>query len=206
MNESHDGIRPLSLLLSATVLASALLTLAAGAYDPGLASELDAASRAYADLSYPLNINEATKEELAGIEGVTARQAGLIVDFRDKVGVIPDLRMLTAVRGIGPKTFERLERNTFVSFKDEPLKRPAPASPEAAPRGEVPAETAKIPLNAATAEDLTAIRGIGEKTAALIVGERDRMGGFRSFDDLLAVRGVGPKRVDALRERFSLGY
>lgn len=213
-------VRALCIVLASAALASTLLTLARGGYDPCLAAEIAAAGREYADLSYPLNINEASKEELAAIDGVSARQAAIIVSFRGKIGVIPDLRMLLALRGIGPVTYERLERNTFVSFKDEPIRRPAPEgeperAPEdpaaAAPDGEcVPHEPAggvpRVPLNAASAAEIAAIRGIGPKTAAAIVAERERRGGFREYDDLLAVRGIGPKRIDSLRERFSLGY
>lgn len=201
----HRPLRALARLVALAVLASSAGTLASGGYDPGLAAELEEASRAYADLSYPLNINEATKEELAAIEGVTARQAGLIVAFREKVGVIPDLHLLLGIRGIGEKTFARLEKNTFVSFKDEPIRRPAPEPGAGGGTGDGTG-TVKPDLNAASAGDLTVVRGIGEKTALAILERRDRVGGFRTFDDLLAVRGVGVKRVEAIRERFSLGF
>ncbi len=207
MHPPTPAAHTLARLVALATLVSAAATFVSGGYDPGLAAECDRAAREYADLSYPLNINEASKEELASIEGVTVRQAALIVEFREKVGVISDLRMLLGIRGIGEKTFARLERNTFVSFKDEPIRRPAPEPDRAAANAGAAADPAFRPnLNAANAEELAAVRGIGEKTALAILEQRDRMGGFRSFDDLLAVRGIGQKRVAALKERFSLGF
>lgn len=57
-----------------------------------------------------------------------------------------------------------------------------------------------IDLNAATADQLEELPGIGPTLAAAIVSERERMGGFRSVDDLQRVRGIGPARFEQLRE------
>lgn len=57
-----------------------------------------------------------------------------------------------------------------------------------------------IDLNAATADQLEELPGIGPALAAAIVSERERMGGFRSVDDLQRVRGIGPARFEQLRE------
>ena len=57
-----------------------------------------------------------------------------------------------------------------------------------------------VDLNTATAEQLEALPGIGPTLAGAIVSERERMGGFRSVDDLQRVRGIGPARFEQLRE------
>lgn len=57
-----------------------------------------------------------------------------------------------------------------------------------------------LDLNAATAEQLDALPGIGPSTAAAILDERDRRGGFSSVDELLDVRGIGPAKLEQLRE------
>ena len=57
-----------------------------------------------------------------------------------------------------------------------------------------------VDLNLATAADLEALPGIGPATAAAILAERDRRGGFRSVEDLLDVRGIGPAKLESLRD------
>lgn len=56
-----------------------------------------------------------------------------------------------------------------------------------------------IDLNAATAQQLEGIRGIGPRTAQTIVSERERAGRFESLEDLAErVRGISPKKAEAL--------
>lgn len=55
-------------------------------------------------------------------------------------------------------------------------------------------------VNTATSEQLQTLRGIGGKTAGVIVQERERGGRFTSLQDLSdRVRGIGPKRLESLR-------
>ena len=57
-----------------------------------------------------------------------------------------------------------------------------------------------LDLNTATATQLETIRGLGPKTAELIVKERERGGSFESLDDLAErVRGIGQKKAQALQ-------
>jgi competence protein ComEA len=57
-----------------------------------------------------------------------------------------------------------------------------------------------LELNAATAEQLQDLRGVGPRTAQIIVQERNRAGPFESLEDLSdRVRGIGPKRLQTLQ-------
>jgi len=53
----------------------------------------------------------------------------------------------------------------------------------------------KLDLNHETIEGLTAIPGIGIKTAMAIVRLRDRKGGFKSLEELAEVSGIGPSSI-----------
>ena len=57
-----------------------------------------------------------------------------------------------------------------------------------------------VDLNTATLDQLQGIRGIGPKTAQIILDERSRGGRYLSFADLSdRVRGIGPRRALALQ-------
>lgn len=58
-----------------------------------------------------------------------------------------------------------------------------------------------VNVNAATDEQLQQIKGIGPKTAALILEERERGGPFVDFQDLQErVKGIGAKRAQSLQQ------
>lgn len=68
-----------------------------------------------------------------------------------------------------------------------------------------PAPGGKINLNTATAEQLTAVPGIGEKLAARIVEHRQKNGSFKSVQELMNVKGVGEKSLGKLEPFLSTG-
>ena len=56
-----------------------------------------------------------------------------------------------------------------------------------------------VNINAATAEQLDVLPGVGPATAAAIVAHRQQHGPFQSVEQLGDVRGIGPAKLDALR-------
>jgi comEA protein len=73
--------------------------------------------------------------------------------------------------------------------------------------GTLPAaeEQQKININTASAQDLTSLRGIGEKTAEAIVEYRESHGPFKSVEELVEVRGIGEKLMASLRDSVTVG-
>ncbi len=68
-----------------------------------------------------------------------------------------------------------------------------------APTGEATSPPAPVNVNAATAEQLDVLPGVGPATAAAIVAHRLQHGPFQSVEQLADVRGIGPAKLDALR-------
>jgi len=62
---------------------------------------------------------------------------------------------------------------------------------------------AAININIATKDDLTSLKGVGEKTAEDIIDYRKKNGPFKSVDDLQKVPGVTPALMKQIRMQIS---
>ncbi len=61
-----------------------------------------------------------------------------------------------------------------------------------------------VNINTATASELTALNGIGEKLAERIVEYRTENGSFELAEDILKVPGIGEKKFAAIREYIEI--
>lgn len=60
-----------------------------------------------------------------------------------------------------------------------------------------------VPINSCNKELLTTIAGVGPALANNILSTRDRIGVFKSKDDLLQVPGIGTTRMEQFSEQVS---
>jgi competence protein ComEA len=81
-----------------------------------------------------------------------------------------------------------------------PVRGAAPAA-AAAGAGAGGAPGQPLNLNAASAEQLDQLDGVGPATAQKIVAYRQQHGGFRSVSELDQVPGIGEKKLAALRDK-----
>ena len=56
-----------------------------------------------------------------------------------------------------------------------------------------------IGINSATAEDLTAIQGIGQELAKRIIDYRKSIGEFQNIDELDNIEGIGKKKLAIIK-------
>lgn len=61
-------------------------------------------------------------------------------------------------------------------------------------------ESGKVNLNTASINELTALKGIGEKKAQAIVDFRQKQGKFTTVEQLADVSGIGPATLEANRD------
>lgn len=74
---------------------------------------------------------------------------------------------------------------------------PAPAT-KAAP-------AAVVNINTASADQLNALPGVGEKMAARIIDYRQKNGGFKKVEDLMNIQGIGEKNFLKLKPLITVG-
>ncbi len=63
----------------------------------------------------------------------------------------------------------------------------------------------QVNINAADAETLRLLSGVGETLSALIVDYREGVGPFGSVEALKNVRGIGEGKLNAIRDRIFCG-
>ena len=68
----------------------------------------------------------------------------------------------------------------------------------------VPASNARLSVNKASAEQLSAIKGLGMKKATAIVEYREMNGPFKAVADLINVKGIGDKFIEKNAQHLSL--
>jgi len=66
------------------------------------------------------------------------------------------------------------------------------------------AAIAAVNINTATKEELTTLKGVGDKKAQAIIDYRKKNGDFKSVDDLEKVDGIGPGTMKQLRAQISV--
>ena len=66
------------------------------------------------------------------------------------------------------------------------------------------ADSQKININTASADELMDLKGIGEKKAKTIIDFRKNNGPFEQPEDLIKVPGIGPKTLEANKNRIAV--
>jgi competence protein ComEA len=61
-----------------------------------------------------------------------------------------------------------------------------------------------VHLNKSTIDDLLTLKGIGHKKAQAILAYREKIGAFKSLDDLKKVKGIGEKVLMDNKERLKI--
>jgi competence protein ComEA len=79
-----------------------------------------------------------------------------------------------------------------------------PTAKESAAKAEVTAPQEAININTADIQQLTRLKGVGEKKAEAIIAWRKENGNFKTVDQLLEVKGIGEAILTTNRENIRI--
>jgi competence protein ComEA len=126
-----------------------------------------------------MDINKATAEELEKAFQVDGTRAGYLIERRNKQGPFRTLDDVKQVPGFEDRMVENLRAAglTLGSDRSEPNQRGGESSEGRGRSGE-------LDINSASAEELERVFQMDGTRARYLIDTRNRIGGFRSWDDL----------------------
>jgi competence protein ComEA len=146
-----------------------------------------------------LDPNTADADELQRLPRVGPSLAGRIVAHREANGPFRSLADLDAVPGVGPAVLDGIAPHlTLAAGPPAPRAAPTAARPARTTGGPTTAPQGPVDINAASAEELQRLPGIGPVIAERIVEWRRENGRFQSADELARVPGIGPRTAERL--------
>jgi competence protein ComEA len=153
----------------------------------------------------PVDLNTAPRVELLQVPGLGPALTDAILTHRESGRRFESVDDLKSVKGIGPKTVDKIR--TYVRAEPSVTRGKSPDLDverlERKPYSDQPSDKLKagdppVNVNEAGASELMKLPGIGPTLAARIVAARAERP-FGSVEDLRRVSGIGVKTLDKLR-------
>lgn len=180
------------------------------------AAELAFPEEAEPEISYPLDLNAATAEELETLPGVGAILAERIVSYREAVGGFQTLEELQQVNGIGSGIYSQIAPYLFIigelqtiSPESELPEATDAAAPELEPETAPESASASIPrldINTATAEDFQKLPNVTPEQAEAIVRLRTQIQYFQNIYELLYADGMTDRLFLSIRDYLYVSF
>lgn len=178
------------------------------------AAELAFPEEAEPEISYPLDLNAATAEELETLPGVGAILAERIVSYREAVGGFQTLEELQQVNGIGSGIYSQIAPYLFIigelqTISPEPDTQPSESSEPTMPEEKTALDSESIPhldINIATAEDFQKLPNVTPEQAEAIVRLRTQIQYFQNIYELLYADGMTDRLFLSIRDYLYVSF
>lgn len=145
-----------------------------------------------------VDINTASKAELASMPGLGPLTAERIVEYREKNNGFKSIDQLINIKGIGQERLSRIKLWATISIPKEGEKILTEKKPIS--------EDNKLDINKASKRDLELLPGIGPKIASNIIEYRTQVNGFKSTQELMYIKGIGTEKFDGIKDLVTAGY
>ena len=99
---------PTTVVQSGTTTRSAAATVGRSAASRTATAAQTTASGNAGTVSYPVNLNTATFEELTAIQGIGDQRAAAILAYRERIGKYTSVEQITDIRGIGDGLYAKI--------------------------------------------------------------------------------------------------
>ena len=155
-------------------------------------------------VSYPLNLNTATFEQLCTLPDIGEALAQAIIDKRNSLGGFTNRKQLLEIPGIGESRYDEIRWLLYLD-DEQPLTEAATPAP-AVLTETLPAETAPlyINLNTVSKDALLRLPGCDETIAEHILWLRDeQLHGFHNPDELLLLSMAGDHTVSDINSLYA---
>ena len=149
-------------------------------------------------LSPDARVHEAIEKAGGRTDRADIHSLNLAAKIRDGQQIdVPEIRQISDVRQNTPMPGAVGEH--VISISPAVSVPPQPSVKKSAP-----SEGARININTATSQELQTLPRIGPTLAQRIIEYRQTSGGFSSVDDLTNVKGIGEKTLEKIRDSIAV--
>lgn len=159
-----------------------------------------------------INVNTAEAKSLQKLPGIGPAFARRIINYREQNGPFKTKGDLLKIKGIGKATLQKME--PLITFGHEGRQKTVVVIADSASTANAEKQNSSnqtenkepniINVNAADAQTLQQLPGIGPAYADRIVTYRQQNGSFATKDELLKIKGIGKKRLAKIKPFIKL--
>lgn len=149
-------------------------------------------------LSAGARVHEAIEKAGGATNQADIHSLNLAAKIRDGEQIdVPEIRQIPDVKRNAPVSNAAQEDTTLTSPN-------LSVTPQPSIRKAAPSDGSRININTATSQELQTLRGIGPALAQRIVEYRQTVGRFSTADDLTNVKGIGEKTLEKFRDSITV--